>query len=98
MAKSIMQSDRSKCYLCGRNGNGDPLEEHHIFGGPNRKLSEKDGLKVFLCGSRCHRNGKESAHKSALTSNLLKAKAQAVWESLYGSRKEFMNRYGKNYL
>lgn len=98
MAKSIMQIDKSKCYLCGRNGNGDPLEEHHVFGGSNRKLSEKDGLKVYLCGNRCHRNGKKAAHKSALTSSLLKAKAQAAWESLYGSREEFMGRYGRNYL
>lgn len=98
MAKSIMQTDKSYCFLCGRNGNGDPLEEHHCIGGSRRKLSEKDGLKVYLCGSRCHRNGKQSAHMSANTGLFLKQKAQEAWESKYGSREEFMSRYGKNYL
>lgn len=96
--KSIMQKDKTCCYLCGRNGTGDPLEEHHVFGGPNRTLSEKDGLKVYLCGNRCHRNGKSSAHKSAVTSEYLKAEAQTVWEAVYGSRQAFLSRYGKNHL
>lgn len=42
--------DERVCWLCGRNGNGDPLECHHIFGGAMRKKSEKYGLKVYLCG------------------------------------------------
>lgn len=33
MAESIMQKDKDCCYLCGRNGNGDPLEWHHCLGG-----------------------------------------------------------------
>ena len=47
-----------RCFLCGRNDTGDPLERHHIFGGANRKKSEKYGLVVYLCGNRCHRNGR----------------------------------------
>ena len=62
--KSIMQSDTSRCYLCARNGNGDRLEKHHVFGGSNRKFSEEDGLTVFLCGDSCHRNGPFSAHRN----------------------------------
>ena len=53
-----------RCWLCGRWG---WLEEHHIFGGANRKKSEKYGLKVGLCGDTCHRNGKDAAHQSAVT-------------------------------
>ena len=98
MAESIMQEDRSYCYLCGRNGNGDPLEEHHCLGGANRKLSEQDGLKVYLCGNRCHRNGPNAAHQNAGTANFLKAKAQSAWEATYGTREDFMGRYGRNYL
>lgn len=45
MGKSIMQEDRTICYFCGRNGSRDPLEEHHVFGGANRKLSEKRRIK-----------------------------------------------------
>lgn len=53
-----------RCWLCGRWG---WLEEHHIFGGANRKKSEKYGLKVGLCGDTCHRNGRDAAHQSAAT-------------------------------
>lgn len=98
MAKSIMQRDDGCCYLCGRNGNGDPLEWHHCLGGANRKLSEQDGLKVRICGNRCHRNGRGAAHRNAGTANFLKAEAQKAWESTYGTREEFMRRYGRNYL
>lgn len=35
---SILGSRKGRCYLCGRYGH---TEEHHIFGGPNRTLSEK---------------------------------------------------------
>lgn len=98
MAKSIMQEDREHCYICGRNGNGDPLEAHHVFGGPNRKLSEKDGLKVYLCGEECHRNGKYSAHRNPDTSLFLKKKAQEKCECKFGTREEFIKRYGRNYL
>lgn len=95
--KSILQEDKT-CFLCGRNGNGDPLEEHHIFGGTNRRLSEEDGLKVWLCGGRCHRCGKKSAHMNSDTSTFLKQEAQLAWESRYGSREAFLKRYGRNYL
>lgn len=96
--KSIMQEDRSYCFLCGRNGYWDPLEEHHALGGPNRKHSEQDGLKVYLCGDRCHRNGKKSAHRCKETADYIHAEAQKAWEARYGTREEFRSRYGKNYL
>ena len=97
MTKSIMQEDSTSCFLCGRNGSGDPLECHHVFGASNRKYSDEDGLVVYLCGNRCHRNGNMSAHKSAVTAELLKAEAQKAYEEKH-SRAEFMTRYGKNYL
>ena len=37
-----------ECWLCGRNGCGDPLDKHHIFGGTNRKKSEKYGLCLSM--------------------------------------------------
>lgn len=95
--KSIVQSD-NRCFLCGRNGNGDPLETHHIFFGPNRKLSDQDGMTVLLCGERCHRNGKNSVHMNATVDKKLKEIGQAVWEAHYGPTKEFIKRYGRNYL
>ena len=52
MAKSILQSDK-ECYLCRKRYNlrtTRGLEEHHIlFGRGRRELSERYGLKVWLC-------------------------------------------------
>lgn len=99
MTKSILQDDYTHCFICGRNGNGDPLEEHHcISGNPGRKLSEQDGLKVYICGNRCHRNGPKSVHKCRKTADALHRIAQMAWEAKYGTREQFMKRYGKNYL
>lgn len=84
------------CFLCGKYG---LMEEHHIFSGPNRKLSEKYGLKVLLCGESCHRTGKRAAH-------VCKETAQALHE--YGQKKfmidqgasveDFIAIFGRNYL
>lgn len=94
-----MWDNPRKCFLCNRNGSTDPLERHHIFGGSRRKLSEKYGLVVDLCGNECHRNGKDSAHQSAAT---------ALYLHRYGQEKamreqgwtvdEFRAVFGKNYL
>lgn len=96
--KSIMQEDTSKCYLCSRNGCSDRLEEHHVFGGSNRKFSEEDGLKVYLCGDRCHRNGPFSAHRNKQIAAFLHRKGQIAWMQKYGSFEEFRKRYGRNYI
>lgn len=99
MKRSIIPgADPKTCYLCGRNGNGDPLEKHHIFGGANRKYSEQDGLFVWLCGSRCHRDGPLSTHRCRSTAAMLHKIGQRAWEAEKGNREEFMKRYGKNYL
>ena len=91
--------DERTCWLCGRNGNGDPLECHHIFGGALRQKSEKYGLKVYLCGERGHRNGPKSSHRNAKTILLLhqwgqrKAMQENGWTA-----DEFRCEFFKNYL
>lgn len=94
--ESVMQ-DEKICYLCGRNGNGDRLESHHIFPAANRDNSEKYGLKVWLCGEHCHRNGKDAVHRNRKTDLKLKREAQAKFEENH-SREEFIRIFGKNYL
>lgn len=96
---SIMQT-RKKCYLCGEtHGYGfNRLEEHHVFGGANRKNSEKYGLKVYLCGDRCHRNGPDAPHRNAETMQKLHEDGQRAFEEVHGSREDFMRIFGKNYL
>lgn len=94
--ESVIQSEKA-CYLCGRNGNSDRLEEHHIFNKSERKFSEKYGLKVWLCGERCHRNGKYAVHRCNETAVRLKREAQEKFEETH-TREEFMQIFGKNYL
>jgi hypothetical protein len=54
---SILQ-DKKECFRCH---NADQLEIHHIFfGNANRKLSERDGLKVYLCAK--HHRGVYGVH------------------------------------
>lgn len=87
------------CWLCGRNGYEDPLDEHHIFGGALRKKSEKYGLKVPLCHYRCHIFGKEAAHQNKETMQLLHEYGQKkAMEENGWNTEDFVREFGKNYL
>lgn len=99
MSKSIMQAEWDICYLCGRNRYADPcgLEEHHVFGGCSRKKSEKYGLKIHICGERCHRNGPDAVHKNKQVRMMVQAAAQERFEKVHGSKEEFISLFGKNY-
>ena len=102
MANSIIQTDKSKCYLCGRNAHAEyfGLDEHHVYGGYGiRPLSDMYGLKVYLCHDRCHENGKYSVHKNAEVDRALKAKVQKKAMKYYGwSVENFIDIFGQNYL
>lgn len=100
MAKSILQKDKTFCFLCGEAAGMDPLDKHHVFGGTGkRKLSEKYGLWVYLHHFRCHEFGKESVHQNAESSLRLKRHAQERAMEVYGwSKEEFRGIIGKNYL
>ena len=75
----------------------DMLEEHHVmFGTANRMLSEKYGLKVWLCQAH-HRVGMMAAHNNKATADLLKMNAQKAFEETY-SHDEWMRIFGKNFL
>ena len=99
--KSIMhnKADRT-CYLCMML-HGDysrkTVQEHHvIFGSGRRKLSERYGLKVYLCLWH-HTEGKEAVHRNAEIANILKAEAQKTFEEKY-PKESFLRIFGKNYL
>lgn len=114
--KSIIQDKKSgRCYICEHWRNDDSLkkglEEHHIFYGPNRKLSERYGLKVMLC--RYHHQGDihgahDAIHNNPDKSNdqRLKRIGQQAWERRYAraaagteeAHAEFRNVFGKSYL
>ncbi len=89
----------SKCFLCGRNGSRDRLDRHHIFGGANRKKSERYGLVVHLCHNDCHIFGEKAAHKNAETMlELHKYGQEKAMREQGWSVEDFIKVFGKNYL
>ena len=91
--RSIIQETET-CFLCGRNRHAN-LEWHHIFGGPNRRLSEEDGLKVLLC-AECHRLGPRAAHRDKATMHYLHFIGKEAYFRTH-TPEEFLRRYGRNY-
>lgn len=98
MSKSIMEeSGTRRCYACGCYATQGYLHEHHIFGGANRKLSEKYGLKVHLCYV-CHEDNERGVHgRNTILRNQLHREGQQAFEREH-TREEFMEIFGKNYL
>lgn len=91
--------DEKRCFICGRNGNGDRLERHHIFGGANRWKSEKLGLVVWLCGERCHRLGAYSVHQNSEVMRYVRQYGQRKCMREQGwSVAQFRELFGANYL
>ena len=90
--KSIIQ-DKKECYFCHTTQN---LHDHHIYFGKNRKISEQNGFKVWLCG-RHHNMSNSGVHFDYPKDIYLKQLCQSVYEQAH-TRKEFMQLIGKNYL
>jgi len=84
---------KGTCEICGFYRE---LEKHHIFGGPNRKLSEKYKLTMKLCAS-CHRTGDQAAHNDAAVSRKLKEYGQRKFEKEHPDL-NFLDIFGRNYL
>lgn len=95
---SILQTNKNQCFKCKKIC---ATEEHHIFdGNPRRKLSEKYGLKVYLCHD-CHNRDKK--HKSIHFDSIEMLKLQQIGEQAFidyynKSIEEFIEIFGKNYL
>jgi len=90
--ESIMSNERI-CYVCGSNQN---LHKHHIFGGSNRKISEKEGCWVYLCGYH-HNLSNHGVHYDKELDLRLKRECQAKWEVGRG-RQAFMQKFMRSYL
>jgi len=81
------------CYVCGTN---QGVHLHHVFGGSNRKISEKHNFKVCLCG-RHHNLSDEGVHFNKKLDLKLKREFQAKYEETH-TRQEFIALIGRNYL
>lgn len=91
--KSVFQ-DEKVCFVCGNTHN---IEEHHIiYGTSNRKISEKYGLKVYLCHH--HHTGDRGVHFNKDLDLKLKVMAQEYYEAHYGNRNAFINAFGRSYI
>jgi len=98
--KSIMQKKDGSCYLCMKLNNDfgtkKDLEEHHaIFNARNRRLSEKFGLKVYLCKYH-HRESAEAVHNNRANRTLIEDAAQRAFEDKFPEF-DFVAIFGKNY-
>jgi hypothetical protein len=97
--KSIIQKNPTRCFLCGKNGNADPLDEHHVFFGPFRKKSERYGAKVYLCHRGCHIFGKNSVHKNHDVCLRVQRAVQRYMMRYYDwTYEDFINIFGRSYL
>lgn len=88
---SIITDDLEHCYIC----ESSRVEIHHIFGGANRKNSERYGLIVPLC--KRHHTGNKGVHFDADLMLRLHRLGQERFETV-ASRAEFMKIFGRNYL
>lgn len=91
--KSILVDDLKYCCICGRS---DP-QMHHVFEGPDRKLSDKYGLILPLCLAH-HTEGPDAVHINNVVNRALKMYAQSVFEHKIGTREKFMNEFRKSYI
>ena len=98
--KSILHCKDGTCYLCMKLNEDyrihPVVHEHHIYGGPNRSISEKEGLKVYLCLAH-HIDGQQAVHNNQKNMRILQEDGQRVFERTH-SREEFMDLFGRNYL
>ena len=89
----------AECFLCGRNGVSEPLDRHHIFGGPYRKKSEKYGLVVHLCHFSCHIFGPNAVHRDKDVMLYLHRYGQKkAMEENGWATEDFIREFGRNYL
>ena len=96
---SIMHKKEGTCYLCMQDGDyrlHSTLHEHHIFGGPNRAISEAEGLKVYLCLAH-HIDGPAAVHNNQIKMRSLQQDGQKAYEVTH-TRQQFIDLFGRNYL
>ena len=89
---SILQPEK-ECFITHRTWG---LHKHHIFGGPNRQISEKNGFFIWLI-PQLHNMSDEGIHFNKEFDLRVKRLCQAEYEKTH-TRDEFMALIGRNYL
>jgi hypothetical protein len=100
----MFEQEPGQCFFCNLEGDyryHTYLQEHHIFfGTANRKISEKYGLKVYLCDAhhRANFTSKENAvHFNKKNNDRLRAVAQKAFEEKY-SPELFWKLFQENWI
>ncbi len=100
MKSIIHKKEEGTCYLCQllyQDYSRKTVQEHHvIYGRGNRKLSEKYGLKVYLCYEH-HEGSKDGVHFNREYADLLKQIAQKAFNRTYPEL-DFVKIFRKNNL
>lgn len=99
--KSIIQTNHDYCFLCnlleGDGSRRNGLEEHHvIYGRANKQLSEKYGLKIYICHQH-HTEGPKAVHNNKEIRRMTEAIAQKKFNEVF-TEEDFTKIFGKNYL
>lgn len=89
--KSII-SNIKHCYICRL----PYVHKHHIYGGANRSISEKNGFWIYLCPAH-HNMSNKGVHFDRQLDLRLKVLCQEKFEETH-TREEFFQLIGKNYL
>ena len=90
---SAFTDDMDHCFFTG----SAPVERHHIYGGSNRKHSEKYGFVIPLRPD-LHPNGVHAGKYAKQVDNYLKQRAQLYFETHHGTRDDFRFIFGKSSL
>lgn len=90
---SVLTDDMDTCMYTG----SPYIERHHVFGGPNRALSEKYGYIAPLRYD-LHPNGANRGSDAGDIDLMLKQQCQRHYEEHHGTREQFIKEFGKSYL
>lgn len=91
--KSIFTDDMEHCFFTG----SPNIERHHVFGGFNRKRSEKYGF-IMPLRKDLHPNGVFASEKAKELDEYMKQECQKWYEENIGTRADFIAEFGRNYL
>jgi hypothetical protein len=90
---SVFTDDMDHCMFTG----ASPVERHHVYGGVNKKNSEKYGFIAPLRPD-LHPNGVFAGKDAKEIDTYLKRKAQEYYEQNIGTREQFVAEFSKSYL
>ena len=80
------------CVVCG----SPYVEKHHIFCGSYRKAADRRGYIIPLC--REHHTGNNGIHFNKEMSDEWRRTAEMHYLINVGSRRQFYEEFGRNYL